>query len=195
MVWIFNEITSGKRSSGYAWFDEKKKSKNKKVGLPIHNGKRMCLTSQSVNLQKSKSAHGFDFWLHFSGIGNKTIFDIPLKSHKQFKKLNRRGTLLKSFVISESGVQLCFEIETGTKKTEGNDVGIDVEVNSLFSLSNGKQYGDIKPILEKVDRKVYGSKNNKRQGCISSNTSMKPLSKCSNQKQIFEPWLWRNSKI
>lgn len=135
-----------------------RKKSNKKIGLPSHNGKRMSLTDQSVQIQKSKTAYGFDFWLHLASIGNKIVFDIPLKSHKHFKRLMKRGTLLKSFVITSKGVQLCFEIETGTKKTEGSDVGIDVGVNSLLSLSNGKRYGNIKPILEKIDRKQQGSK-------------------------------------
>lgn len=141
---------------------KRKKTTNKKIGLPVHHGNRMCLTSQSVEIQESKN-NTFDKWLHMHSIGNKQILDIPLKFHKHFNRLNKQGKLLKSFTITKNSVQLCFEIETGSKITEGNIIGIDTGINALATISNGNQYGKgIRTILEKIDRKRYGSKKQKR---------------------------------
>jgi len=129
---------------------------------PFHNGKRMCVSSTIAELQQSKTKT-FDNWLHLSSIGNKTIIDIPIKLHKHFYKWNNKGERLNYYIITKDYVQFCFKIETGPKKERKQTLGLDSGINSLASLSTGEQLGlNIKEQIEKINKKKYGSKGQKR---------------------------------
>lgn len=137
----------------------KKKGLNNK---PKHSGRSMSVSSTIASLQIPKESKEYDAWLHLASIGNKTILDLPIRFHKHYNKLRERGKRLESYIIFEDHVQLCFEIETGTKTTEGEIVGLDTGINSLASTSDGKQYGqDIKKLVEIVKRKEHGSNKQK----------------------------------
>lgn len=142
---------------------ERWKNKPEKAGMPFHKGSRMVVSSTIISLKLSKKAKSFDAWLHFHSIGNKVIFDIPIKYHKHFNKWDLKGKRLNAYIITKDYVQLCFKIETGPKLNIGNDIGIDTGINKLAVLSNGKYYGeDIKNIINDVNRKRHGSKNQKQ---------------------------------
>lgn len=142
-----------------------KKSEIKENILPIkpkHNGKRMCVSSTIGNFVDKKNAKSFDSWLQLRCIGEKIKLDLPIKKHKHFNILNSSGKRLNYYIISEKYVQFCFEFNTKEKRTEGELIGLDTGINSLASLSNGKQYGkDIKPIIEKIKNCKYGSNRQK----------------------------------
>ena len=63
------------------------KNKPSRIKMPLHRGKRMCVSSTIAELQPSKNST-FDAWLHLASIGNKTVLDIPIKYHRQFNKWN-----------------------------------------------------------------------------------------------------------
>lgn len=133
-------------------------SKKLKSGKPVFSGKSVRLTSSIVKFQKSRGS-SFDVWLRFSSLGNAIMFSLPIKLHRHFNKLQAKGKLLNSFVISKSYVQFCFEIETGEKKKTGGSIGLDSGIKSLASLSNRKQYGqDIEQKITRINRCKHGSK-------------------------------------
>lgn len=129
---------------------------------PIHKGNKIQATQQIAKLVFSKSSTEFDAWLHLRSIGNKIILDLPIKFHKHYNLLSEKGKQLNSYILTKDYVQFVFEIETGPKKTEGKIIGLDTGVNSLATLSTGEQFGEIKPLIEKINRCKYGSKRQKK---------------------------------
>lgn len=70
---------------------------------------------------------------------------------------------MNSYIITKDYVQFCFEVETGTKKQEGNVIGIDTGIKCLATLSNGKMIGDkIESIINSIKRCKQASKRQKR---------------------------------
>jgi IS605 OrfB family transposase len=133
-----------------------------KTTKPVHSGRSMSVSSTIASLQIPKETKEFDAWLHLASIGNKVVLDIPIRFHKHINALRERGKRLESYIIFEDRVQLCFAIETGTKKTEGEIVGLDTGINALASTSDGKQYGqDVKKLVEIIKRKEHGSNKQK----------------------------------
>ena len=138
------------------------KNKPSKIKMPIHRGKRMCVSSTIADLQPSEETT-FDAWLHLSSIGNKTIIDIPIQYHRQFNKWNSKGKRLNAYIITSDYIQFVFEMETKPKKILGKVIGIDTGIKALASTSDGKQFGkDIEKHLERINRCKYGSRNQKR---------------------------------
>lgn len=151
-----------KKTAAREAIDMVKAAKSTNQPKPFHNGKRMCVSSTIAELQQSKT-NTFDNWLHLASIGNKISINIPIKLHKHFHKWNEKGKRLNSYIITKDYVQFCFEIETGSKKERKQTVGIDSGINALASLSTGEQLGlNIKEQIEKINRKKYGSKGQKR---------------------------------
>lgn len=142
---------------------KKKKIMGKKVSKPVHCGKRICLSSNIGKLVKADKTKNFDYWLQLRCIGNKIKLNIPIKSHRMFKKWDERGKRSSSVIIHKNYVQFSFEIETGKKKEITNCIGIDTGINCLASLSTGEQIGkDVKYYIEIIKRRKSGSKNQKR---------------------------------
>jgi transposase len=138
-------------------------SKRKKGSMPIHRGKRMCVSSTIASFIPSRNTLEFDAWLHLSSIGNGVILNLPVKLHRHFHRWNDVGTRLESYIITDKDVQFSFEVVTEEKKTKGDLIGIDSGINALASLSNGKQYGlDIRQGIERINRCQHGSKGQKR---------------------------------
>jgi IS605 OrfB family transposase len=142
------------------------KKRDEAGSMPVHHGNRMCVSSNIAGLQLAKQDGKFDFWLHLANIGNKIIFDIPIKSHKHFNRLSLKGNRLESYVITNNYVQFAFEIETGSKKEPDKCIGIDTGINALASLNNGQQFGlDIKNGIERIKRCKHGSKGQRKAVC------------------------------
>lgn len=134
-----------------------------KPHMPKHSGDRMSVSCTIAELQRAKKANRFDYWLHMASIGNKITLDLPINSHRHFKKLLVSGQRLNSYVITKDSVQFSFEIETGPKKEVKHSIGVDTGINALASTSDGNQYGtDIKAHIERVKRCQWGSKGHKR---------------------------------
>lgn len=130
---------------------------------PKHKGNRMCFSSATIDFRDSKNSKLFDAWLHFHSLGNKIIFDIPIKFHEHYNKLDNVGKRLNSYIITKDYVQFCFKIQTGEKKIVRKLAGIDSGINALASTSTKEQFGkDIKELINKIKRCKYGSKRKKR---------------------------------
>lgn len=142
---------------------ERWKNKPDKMKMPIHKGKRMYVSSNIADLNKSKESTEFDAWLHITSIGEKHILDLPIKFHRHFNKIISLGKRLNSYIITNKYVQFSFEIETLPKKESVNCIGIDTGINVLASLNNGIQIGtEIKSMIERIKRCEYGSNGQKR---------------------------------
>ncbi len=128
---------------------------------PVHNGKKMTLSSQTVRIEKGRNS--FDLWPVLSSVGKETKLYIPLKKHRQFLRWEKVGKPASSVVIHRDYVQISFETETGEKKEFGKAVGIDAGINHLMTTSEREFLGnDIKPLISKIKRKRQGSKAYKR---------------------------------
>jgi IS605 OrfB family transposase len=134
-----------------------------KAVMPTHKGKRMCLSAQVVKVGEAKT-EDFDLWLTFTALAaDKSVkFSIPVKKHKHFNRLEKKGRLQQNFVVSESGIQFSFEIETGEKREGNQAMGLDTGIKALGTLSNGKQYGrDIEDCIKRCKRCKWGSEGHK----------------------------------
>lgn len=128
---------------------------------PVHNGKKMTLSSQTVRIEKGRNS--FDLWLVISSVGKEIKLYIPLKRHRQFLRWENTGKTASSAVIHRDYVQISFEIETGEKKEYGKAAGIDAGINHLMTTSEREFLGnDIKPLISKIKRKRQGSKAYRR---------------------------------
>jgi IS605 OrfB family transposase len=130
---------------------------------PTHYGNRMCFLSTNARLEPPKRTTEFNGWLHLYSIGEGILLDLPVRGHKHLNKLKALGTMLQSFIITPTYVQICYKIETGPKLAEGDVSGLDTGINALATLDTGEQYGTkVKEKIERVKRCEYGSKGQKR---------------------------------
>lgn len=142
----------------------RKRWKDKAV-RPTHRGQSMYVSSTIARLEDAKKTTEFDAWLLLRSIGSKVKLDLPIRFHEHFNKLcvRARGKRLNSYVITAESVTFAFEIETGEKRTQGINLGIDTGINVLASLSDGRQLGlDTKPLVERIKRCQHGSKGQKK---------------------------------
>jgi len=131
--------------------------------MPKHSGRSMSVSCTIAELQEVRAAKGFDAWLHLASVGNKISLDIPIRYHKHFNELVKKGTRLNSYIISKDAVVFAFEIETGTKKSVKKMIGVDTGMTALAALSTGELLGtNIKEHIARAKRCVYGSKGHKR---------------------------------
>ena len=130
--------------------------------MPTHKGNRMYVSTTIANLKASKTANAFDSWLEVRCLGNKISLDLPIQFHKHYNKLNKRGKRLNSYIITKDSVQFCFEIDTGAKKDDGIELGLDTGINALATMSDGSQYGKaIWNHLDRILRCQHGSNGQK----------------------------------
>ena len=153
---------------------ERWKEKPEKVGMPVHAGRSMYISSTIAELQEPRdqrygrwirkpSAVEFDRWLHLGSIGQEISLDLPIRLHKHFIHLEKRGRRTNSYILTDHDVQFAFEIETGPKKTEGRAIGIDTGINALATLDDGRKLGtDVKDHIDRINRCEHGSKGQKR---------------------------------
>jgi IS605 OrfB family transposase len=141
---------------------ERREDKSWKISIPVHKGKRIYCSSTIAELQDSKKGI-FDAWLHLQSIGEKTILDLPIKFNKHFNKLALKGNRLNSYILTDKYVQFAFELETGTKKSGANAIGVDTGIKALASLNNGAQFGlDTEACIERINRCQQGSEGQKQ---------------------------------
>ncbi|MFW6311026.1 MAG: RNA-guided endonuclease InsQ/TnpB family protein [Nanoarchaeota archaeon] len=129
---------------------------------PKYNGNKITLSSQIVSIEEGKNS--FDLWIKFSSIGNKIIFKIPTKRHKQFNKFYEDDwKLSNSIILLKDCIQVSFEKDILPKKSVGEFIGIDVGINHLLATSKGDLVGNnVKILIDKIKRKKQGSKSYKR---------------------------------
>ena len=130
---------------------------------PVHRGKRMCLSGDIICCEVPDQATSFDFWLHFSSVGEKIIFDIPVKRHRHFNDLAAIGKRNNHYIITQDSVQFSFEIKVEKKLEPIGCLGIDTGINALASTTIGEQFGtEIKEKIQKIKRCQQGSKGQQR---------------------------------
>lgn len=137
-----------------------------KAKRPTHRGNRICCSSTIATLYDPHHADEFDAWLVLTSLGNKIRLDLPIRFHKHFNGLLKRGRRCNSYVITRNYVQFAFEIETGPKKKRGRVAGVDTGINTLAAYNDGSSKyllgPDIKELINKINRCEHGSKRQKR---------------------------------
>ena len=159
VTWLSQRI---KQCAARQALDVVQTTRARKKKKPTFKGNSMMLSSNCVKWEENESSI-FDAWIHFSSIGNKINFRIPIKSHKhanQFSEWKRAS----SFLFHRNGmVSVSYETETGEKKTEGKNLGIDLGLNKLFACSDNTFKADKSlELVKKVSRKKKNSKSHRR---------------------------------
>lgn len=153
-------------SEGYGMIQSAKSLSNttkKPYVQPKHTGKKAIL-SETVNevsfVTKTKE---YDLNTTIKCIGDRKKISIPLKKNKHFNKWQNLGKLSKSVTLTKNSIQFSFEIETEKKKTTGENIGIDLGLKNLCTLSSGELIGDkIETLIIKLNNKVRNSKSWKK---------------------------------
>ncbi|MEK6879464.1 MAG: zinc ribbon domain-containing protein, partial [Nanoarchaeota archaeon] len=103
----------------------------------------------------------FNGFLKLSSLGNKygKIF-LPIKFHKNNQKL-KDWQMKTSFCLKNQSIDIRWEKDFSLKN-EGTIVGADSGVNSIVTLSAPQPIKSLKPILQKLSRKIKGSKSFRR---------------------------------
>lgn len=123
----------------------------------------------NIQFQDPKKAKSFDKWLRLTGIfPNKYFPCFPVKKHKLFNKYLNDGYQIANSVRIRKAKDGKFYLDVFFKK-EGeeplnnqneNSLGIDLGLNKLLSLSDGRKLGpDIKRLIQKLNRRKQGSRN------------------------------------
>lgn len=146
------------------WIKDKKI--NRKVKKPVFEKFVIDLNSDLISIQDNKKAKSFDLWIRIGSVfGNRYSLILPSKKHKQFNKMIANGfELAKSAslrkVDNQYFVDLYFEKQDTLIKSGKSSVGIDLGINKLLTLSDGRKLGnDIKRLINKLHRRKVGSRN------------------------------------
>lgn len=141
---------------------------NNKATKPFFNGMTIDLNSDLICIQNSKKAKSFDLWVRIGSVfGNRYSLVMPTKKHKQFNKMIKDGfNLCSSATLRKNDkgqcfVDIYFEKEDLQKKdVKTKHIGIDLGINKLISISDGRKLGTgIKDLINKLHRRKNGSKN------------------------------------
>lgn len=146
------------------WIKDKKI--NRKVKKPVFEKFVIDLDGGLISIQNNKKAKSFDLWIRISSVfGNRYSLILPTKKHKQFNKMILNGfELAKSASLRKVGnqyfVDLYFGKQDAPVKSGQSSIGIDLGINKLLTLSDGRKLGcDIKRLINKLHRRKVGSRN------------------------------------
>jgi hypothetical protein len=124
--------------------------------VPVFRG-AMILSKQLAEVTEARSRGAFDLWLRFSTLSPGNRIDIPLKATKPFRKwIGQPGAKLKGGCAiggrpSRYYVILWVLLPDLPAKTSGESIGVDIGINKLLAVSDGKHYGrDIKHWMNRV---------------------------------------------
>ena len=137
----------------------KSQRKKHKKTMPTFNGASIELDSRFVDIQEGENS--FDIWLKIGSIGNKIKIFIPTRRHKHFNKYygDNDWDMLKSVRLRISGYVDVFFKKNIESKQSGNDVGVDIGINKMLTLSNGVVVGnDLKYKINKLNGREQKSK-------------------------------------
>lgn len=144
----------------------KDKRINRKVKKPVFEKFVIDLNSDLISIQDSKKAKSFDLWIRIGSVfGGRYSLILPSKKHKQFNKMIVNGfEIAKSASLRKIGnqyfVDLYFEKQDTPIKSGKSSIGIDLGINKLLTLSDGRKLGsDIKRLINKLHRRKVGSRN------------------------------------
>lgn len=136
-------------------------AKQAEQNKPHHNGKKITLSSQCIEIQESNTVE-FDLWLMIFAIGDGGKIFIPVRKHRQMNWY-KDWTRCSSVTIHRNYVQFTFKTDTEPKRSEGELIGIDVGINHLLATSEGELLGsETKQLINKIKSKQQGSNAHKR---------------------------------
>ena len=167
-TWLYARTVKNAFAEGYGMCQSyhSNKENDETHNIPVHTGKKAILSCTNNTQSEETHTVEFDFNTTLICIGNKMKISIPLKKHKQFNKWNSVGKRSSSIVLTRNYVQFSFEIETGTKKEEGNLLGVDIGLKNLIADSSGNFIGtELTNMILSLHRKKQHSKgwNRKRE--------------------------------
>ncbi len=107
----------------------------------------------------------FDYVLRISGVVPGKRIVLPFRSHARLNHwLGKPGAkLLNGCIVQRDRVVLWVRLPDEPPKTEGDELGIDIGYNKLFTDSDKGKYGEhIKDLCMKVGRRKPGSEGKRR---------------------------------
>ena len=115
---------------------------------------------------KSLTNNHFDGFIQLKSIGKPFgKIRIPIKYHRHSNKLQSKGTLLNSFLISTKSIDFRWDIPNNKPKTKGIALGADQGYKDTITFSNGNttpkccnHNHTLESITKKLARKIKGSK-------------------------------------
>ena len=136
-----------------------------RIEKPVFNGRTIELNSDLVHIQEGKNS--FDLWVRIGSVfGNRFSLLLPIRKHRHYHKIVKQSyEQCSSATLYRNGenyfVNIFFEKEEPEKSTSRtNCLGIDLGINKLLSLSDGRFIGiDFKNLLKKLERRVQKSHN------------------------------------
>ena len=128
---------------------------------PVHKGNRIVLSSKCIRIDLLTNTT-FDINIRLHSIGNKIQINIPLRKYRNFNKYDI-NSLNNYVILSKNYIQFTFTYETGKKKLEGENLGIDIGCNKLVACSDGVFVGtNLMKLINKLHRKVRSSLSYKK---------------------------------
>ena len=136
-----------------------------RINKPIFDGSTIELNSDLIRIQDGNNS--FDLWIRIGSVfGNRFSLILPSRKHKHYNKMIRDGyKQCSSATLYKNGenyfVNIFFEKEEQSKiSSKTNCLGIDIGINKLMSLSDGRFIGtDFKNLLKKLENRVQKSHN------------------------------------
>ena len=136
-----------------------------RINMPIFNGSTVELNSDLIRIQDGNNS--FDLWIRIGSVfGNRFSLILPSRKHKHYNKMIREGyEQCSSATLYKNGenyfVNIFFEKEELSKSSSRTKcLGIDIGINKLISLSDGRFIGiDFKRLLKKLENRKQKSHN------------------------------------
>lgn len=136
-----------------------------RINKPIFDGSTIELNSDLIKIQDGNNS--FDLWIRIGSVfGNRFSLLLPTRKHRHYHKIVNQGyrqcssaTLMKR--DNRYFVNIFFDKEEPVKSDkQTNCLGIDLGINKLMSLSDGRFIGtDFKNLLKKLEGKKQKSHN------------------------------------
>ena len=126
---------------------------------PIFNG-AATLDAKFVSVCLDKPSSYFDVFVRLSSLQKGRKITIPTKGTRVLRKwLNRPGaSLVQGCSLSENHLIVWVECPA-PEKTNGDDLGVDIGMCKLMSLSDGAHLGmNFRQVRDRVNRRKAGSK-------------------------------------
>lgn len=144
----------------------KSQRKKRRKTKPVVRKPTLNLDSRFLSFEQESNT--FDFWARLSSLGAKIILNLPSRKHKHFNSFVEDGwTLKKAGRLRKAPngwfLDVYFEKEEPSKRTEGKAVGLDCGYKKLLVSSEGEFIGQsLEQVYEKIARKKRDSKAYKR---------------------------------
>jgi IS605 OrfB family transposase len=161
------------------------KATKKWAAVPIFNGSA-TLDAKFVQIEEGKGS--FDLCVRLSSLRKEKKIHILSRKTKVLNKWTGKplAKIIQGCSLSEHSLVIWVELPELLNKTEGIDLGLDIGVNKILSLSDGTHLGtEFKELRKKIQRKQSGSKGKKRALAERNNYIRRVVSQLPWQKIKF----------